>query len=74
MSEPIVSRASLEAKARAAAKTYDNIFDACPYPFATQAAHVFCTEFTRERAAMAAKLDGTAATTTTAHTEKAPTQ
>lgn len=50
MTEPIISRAAIEAKARAAAKTYDNVNDACPYPFATEAGKVFKAEFNRARA------------------------
>lgn len=50
MSTQIISRESLEAKARTAAKTYDNINDACPYPFGTDAAHIFSAEFKRARA------------------------
>lgn len=50
MPTQIISRESLEAKARAAAKTYDNINDACPYPFGTDAAHIFSAEFKRARA------------------------
>ena len=50
MQEPIISRERLEREARAAAKTYDNINDACPYPFGTDAAHQFTAEFKRARA------------------------
>lgn len=70
MTEPIVSRASVEAKARAAAKTYDNVNDACPYPFATQAGQLFSAEFKRERAAMDAKLNGATATAPTTNKQK----
>lgn len=54
MTEPIVSRARIEEKARAAAKTYDDVNDACPYPFATDAGQLFKAEFLRARAVLAA--------------------
>ncbi len=50
MSESITSRANIERQARAAAKTYDNVNDACPYPFATEAGQLFKAEFARARA------------------------
>jgi len=50
MTEPIVSRAKIERDARAAAKVYDNINAACPYPFGTKAAREFSAEFKRARA------------------------
>lgn len=50
MPDPIISREKLERDARAAAKTYDNINDACPYPFGTDAARTFADEFKRARA------------------------
>lgn len=54
MTEPIVSRERIEREARAAAKTYDQVNDACPYPFGTQAGQVFKAEFLRARGAMGA--------------------
>ncbi len=72
MPEPIVSRANVEAKARAAAKTYDDINDACPYPFGTDAAHYFCAEFKRARAIInAANYSNTNKTAPVAPTEQA---
>ena len=50
MPDPIISRERLEREARAAAKTYSDINDACPYPFGTDAAHIFAAEFKRARA------------------------
>lgn len=50
MPEPIVSRERVEREARAAARTYNNVNDACPYPFATDAGHYFAAEFKRARA------------------------
>lgn len=50
MAETITSRERIERQARAAAKTYDNVNDACPYPFGTDAGYLFCAEFKRARA------------------------
>ncbi len=50
MSDPIISRERLEREARAAAKTFSDINDACPYPFGTDAARIFSDEFKRARA------------------------
>lgn len=50
MPDPIISRERLERDARAAAKTYSDINDACPYPFGTDAARIFADEFKRARA------------------------
>lgn len=52
--ESITSRANIERQARAAAKTYDNVNDACPYPFATDAGQLFKAEFARARAELVA--------------------
>lgn len=52
MPEPIESIASIEARAKAAAKVYSDINDACPYPFGTDAAHHFKAAFFAARAAM----------------------
>lgn len=54
MSESIVSRELVERQARSAAKTYDNVNDACPYPFASVAGQLFKAEFIRARAELAA--------------------
>lgn len=54
MIEPIISRDRIEREARAAAKTYDNVNDSCPYPFATEAGQLFKAEFNRARAELAA--------------------
>ncbi len=50
MPDPIISRERLEREARAAARTYDNVNDACPYPFGTDAGRIFAAEFKRARA------------------------
>jgi len=50
MPDPIISRERLEREARAAAKTYDNVNDACPYPFHDDAGRIFADEFKRARA------------------------
>lgn len=52
MSE-IISRDSIEARARELAGVYDNLVDACPYPFGSPAALAFAEAFEREREAMA---------------------
>lgn len=49
MPEPILSIERIKADARAAAALYDNINDACPYSFYTEAGRVFKAEFTRVR-------------------------
>lgn len=51
MPEHIESIASIEARAKAAAKVYSDINDACPYPFGTDAAHHFKAAFFAARAA-----------------------
>lgn len=53
-SEPIASRERIERQARAAARTYDNVNDACPYPFADLEGQLFKTEFARARAELVA--------------------
>ena len=58
MSDTIISRERIEREARAAAKIYNNINDACHYPFGTEAAWVFAAEFKR---ALAAATEGPAA-------------
>lgn len=54
MSESITSRARIERQARAAAKTYDNVNDACPYPFGLESGQLFKAEFARARAELGA--------------------
>ena len=54
MTEPIISRDRIERQARIAARTYDHVNDACPYPFATEAGQLFKAEFVRARAELAA--------------------
>lgn len=46
MNQPIVCRARIQQKARSAATTYNDVNDACPYPFGTEAADLFKAEFT----------------------------
>lgn len=50
MATQIISRERAEREARAAAKTYDNVNDACPYPFHDDAGRIFAEEFKRARA------------------------
>ena len=45
MSEPIVSIARIEQQALKAAETYDDVNDACPYPFGTEAGRLFKATF-----------------------------
>lgn len=52
MSE-IVSRYAIEARARELAAVYDNLVDACPYPFGSPAALAFAEAFEREREILA---------------------
>lgn len=54
MTMSIVSRAKIEREARAAARTHDNVNDACPYPFAEEAGQLFKAEFVKARADLAA--------------------
>jgi hypothetical protein len=49
MPEPIVSIDRIEAEARKAAAQYDDINDACPYSFYTEAGRVFRRVFQAER-------------------------
>lgn len=49
MAEPIISRERIESQARSAARMYSNVNDACPYPWATDAARLFKAEFSRAR-------------------------
>jgi hypothetical protein len=53
MPEPIISIERIKADARAAAALYDNINDACPYSFYTEAGRTFKAEFYRVRVAQA---------------------
>jgi hypothetical protein len=45
----IYAIAKLVAEARAAAQTYSNINDCCPYPFDTDAAHIYRNAFLAAR-------------------------
>lgn len=45
MTEPIVSRELIESQALKAAETYDDVNDACPYPFGTEAGRLFKATF-----------------------------
>lgn len=49
----IVSRDAIEVRARELAAVYDNLVDACPYPFGSPAALAFAEAFEREREALA---------------------
>ena len=51
MTEPIVSIARIEQQAREAAATYDNVNDACPYSFYTEAGRLFKRTFVSARLA-----------------------
>lgn len=55
MPEQIQSIEQIEAKARADAAIYDNVNDACPYSFYTEAGRVYKTAFQKERLAMSMK-------------------
>ena len=46
------------AEARRAALVYDDVNDACPYPFTAQAGEVFKQYFIAERKAIAARYEG----------------
>ena len=50
MPAQIISRERLEREARAAARSYDNVNDACPYPFHDDSGRIFAEEFKRARA------------------------
>lgn len=54
MSE-IVSRATIERRAHELAQVYDNLVDACPYPFGSPAAMAFAEAFEQARAELAAQ-------------------
>lgn len=49
----IVSRQAIERRAQELAQVYDNLVDACPYPFGSPAAVAFAEAFERERQALA---------------------
>jgi hypothetical protein len=51
----IVSRQAIERRAQELAQVYDNLVDACPYPFGSPAAAAFAEAFERERQALAAQ-------------------
>lgn len=49
----IVLRAEIERRAHELAQVYDNLVDACPYPFGSAASEVFAEAFARARAEVA---------------------
>lgn len=49
MSE-IISREAIERRAQELAQVYDNLVDACPYPFGSPAAMAFAEAFDKARA------------------------
>lgn len=51
MSE-VISRATIEQRARELVQVYDNWVDACPYPFGSAAAEAFAEAFRCAREAM----------------------
>jgi hypothetical protein len=55
MPDQIKPIAVIETEAKKAAVLYDNVNDACPYSFYTEAGRVFKTAFQKERLAMAMK-------------------
>jgi hypothetical protein len=59
MAEPIIPIAQIEREAAEAAKRFDDINDACPYPFDSDAGRAFKVAFTAARQ--------TSATTTKDH-------
>lgn len=52
MMDPIVPIDKIKQEARAAAARYEDVNDACPYPFGTEAGRIFRDEFATMRAAM----------------------
>lgn len=46
----IVSREAIERRAQELAQVYDNLVDACPYPFGSPAALAFAEAFDKARA------------------------
>lgn len=46
----IVSREAIERRAQELAQVYDNLVDACPYPFGSPAATAFAEAFDKARA------------------------
>lgn len=51
VTQTVSTIASIEAAARLAATKYDNVNEACPYPFGTVSAFVFCNAFNAAKAA-----------------------
>ena len=51
MTEPVISLERIEREARAAEATYQDINDACPYPFYSEAGRVFKKAFVAARVA-----------------------
>ncbi len=52
MPHPIISIDRIQREAKAAAVTYSDINDACPYPFGSDAAHAFSSAFKDARDAI----------------------
>jgi hypothetical protein len=55
MPHQVLPIAAIEAKARTDAAIYDNVNDACPYSFYTEAGRVYKAAFQKERLAMSMK-------------------
>ena len=51
----IVSREAIERRAQELAQAYDNLVDACPYPFGSPAAMAFAEAFDKARAELLAQ-------------------
>lgn len=51
----IVSREAIERRAQELAQVYDNLVDACPYPFGSPAALAFAEAFDKARAELLAQ-------------------
>ena len=49
MTEPIIPIDRIKSEARAAAARYENVNDACPYSFYTDAGRIFKSEFAKTR-------------------------
>lgn len=51
----IVSREAIERRAQELVQVYDNLVDACPYPFGSPAALAFAEAFDKARAELPAQ-------------------
>lgn len=51
ITQQVSSIAVIEANARLAATKYSNVNEACPYPFGTVSAFIFCNAFNAAKAA-----------------------